>query len=105
MCCQQHPTHFLSIRGTPTARQRIEHWEERLIEQLGRHDIPLESQAIAFRSLMELRGCTARDVGEFFAVEPRVIVAGLSLLEKPTPSVGQAQPPLARGRKSRTKAA
>ena len=81
--CQQHPQRFLPLRGTVAARRRIEHWEAQVIEQIVRKDLPLATRAVALRCVIELRGCSARDAATFFAVEPQVVVLGLSLLEVP----------------------
>ena len=91
--CQQHPQRFLALRGAPAVRKRTERFEEQLIDQLCRDELPLANKAVAFRSIVELRGSTARDVAVFFDVNPQVVVLGLSLLELPVrraPLVPQA---------------
>ena len=88
-------------------RRRIEIHEQQLIEQLGQADLPLAIRAIAFRGIMEIRSCTARELVAFFSVDPRVVVMGLSLLELPPGCAGTILPVPAvpRTRRSRTKAA
>ena len=81
--CQQQPNRFPPLQGTPTARKKSERFEQQFIAQLDRAELPLGVRAEAFRRILELRRCTARDVATFFGVDPRVIVAGLSLLELP----------------------
>jgi hypothetical protein len=90
--CQQHPDRFRALRGTATARKRTERFEEQLIDQLHRDDLPPMMKAVAFRSIVELRGSTGRDVATFFAVEPRVVVLGLSLLELPAQRAAHVSP-------------
>ena len=81
--CQQQSQPFRPLRGSAAARARIEQWEEQLIEQIDRKELPLTTRAIALRSIIELRGCAARVAATFFAVEPQVVVLALSLLELP----------------------
>jgi len=90
--CQQHPDRFLPVRGTPVARKRIERCEEHMIEQLDQIELPLGTRAVAFRTIMELRGSTARDVAVFFGVDPQVVVLGLSLLNSASRRETQAVP-------------
>jgi hypothetical protein len=101
--CQRHPQRFLALRGTSAVRRRTERFEETLIEQLLRDDLSEAAKAVAFRSIVELRGSTGRDVSTFFDVDPRVVVLGLSLLELPVRRVPHASP-AAEG-SSRTRAA
>jgi hypothetical protein len=61
----------------------IQRVEDLWIERLCRVDLPLATRAAAFRSLIELRDCTARDLGTFFGIEAAVIIRGLSLLDLP----------------------
>jgi hypothetical protein len=89
---QQPPQRFLPLRGTAAARARIEHWEEQLIEQINRKDLPLATRAVALRSIIELRGCAAREAATFFAVEPQVVVMALSLLELPPRPAAKSSP-------------
>ena len=104
------PTESGAIRGPPrhsSGGERAERWEEQWIAQLGRPELPLAVRGVAFRSIMELRGATARDAASFLGVEPRVIVLGLSLLEVPRTATPH-EAPAALSRKShsrRTKAA
>jgi hypothetical protein len=81
--CQRHPQRFLALRGAAAVRRRTERFEEQLIDQLLRDDATETDKAVAFRSIVELRASTGRDVATFFDVEPRVVVMGLSLLELP----------------------
>ncbi len=105
--CQQYPQRFLPLRGTVAARARIEHREEQLIEQIDRKDLPVATRAVALRSVIELRGCAAREAATFFAVDPQVVVMALSLLELPQSSAAPALPARRKstGRKSRNKVA
>lgn len=105
--CERHPERFLPLRGTAAARRRIERWEAQHIDRLIRVDLPPAERAAAFRSIMNLRDSTGRDLAIFFAVDPQVVVLGLSLLEVPARAEPQASPvPAApRVRSSRTRAA
>ena len=58
-------------------------------------------RAIAFRCLLELRQCTARDVAGFFSIEPAVIAEALSLLEVPRVPKSHIAAPRKRASKSR----
>ena len=79
--CQQHADRFASIEGTAAARKKIERWEEQRIEGLLADNCAVTDKAVAFRSIVELRRATARDVATFFNVDPQIVVLGLSLLE------------------------
>ena len=103
--CQQHPQRFLALRGTAAVRRRTERFEETLIEQLLRDDLPDWDKAVAFRSIVELRGSTGRDVSTFFDVDPRIVVTGLSLLELPVRRVPHVSPATSIDSASRTRAA
>jgi hypothetical protein len=105
--CRQQPDRFRPLPGVAAARRRIEILEQQLIEQLGQTDLPLATRAIAFRSIMEVRACSAREAGNFFSVDPRVVVMGLSLLELPSggAETSVSAPAAKRTRRSRTKAA
>ncbi len=81
--CEQHGDRFLPLRGTSARCKRIEECEAEWIDQFGRPEVALTARAVAFRSIIELRGCSARDVGTFFNVDVQVIVAALSLLMVP----------------------
>lgn len=102
--CQQHPGRFLAVHGAAARRKRVETCEAQWINQLGQADVPLLAQAVAFRSIMDLRDCAARDVATFFGVEPQVIVAGISLLELPARPITRASSsPQAGQRKSKSR--
>jgi hypothetical protein len=105
--CQQQPQRLLPLRGTVATRARIEHWEEQLIEQINRKDLPLATRAVALRRIIELRGCAVREAATFFGVEPQVVVMALSLLELPPRAAANALPARTKptGGKSRTKVA
>lgn len=106
-CCDSEPSRYQPIGGSPTQKQRLARAEENAIEQLIQTALPVESRAVAFRQIMELRRCTARDLGIFFAVDPKVVVIAISLLELPAPS-GASEPqsaPRSRGRRRGTQAA
>jgi len=90
--CEEHPRRFVAIRGTHAARRRTERWEEQLIEQFTSDDESIAQRAVALRSLIELRQATARDVATFFDVDPRVVVASLSLLPLPRPRTTRISP-------------
>jgi hypothetical protein len=102
--CSQYPQRFCKFDGTPENRRHVERCESAWIKQLTRADLPLTTRAVAFRSIMELRACVARDVATFFDVDPQVIVIGLSLLELPRQAAIKVKPS-ARRAKPRTKAA
>ncbi len=103
--CQQQSHRIVAVGGAPLTRRRIERLEEQLIEQLLRDDLPVNVRAAAFRAIIGLRDCTARDLAMFFDVEPQVVVQGLSLLEMPGRRMLQAAPVGALVGQSQTKAA
>ena len=49
-----------------------------------REDLPIEERAAAFRGIVELRYATARDVATFFALDPRVVIAAMPMIEVST---------------------
>jgi hypothetical protein len=82
--CAQHGDELRFNNASVAAdRLQVEQAEELWIEEICRADLPIAIRAVAFRSVMELRGCTARQLATFFAVEPGVIIHGMSLLEVP----------------------
>jgi len=90
--CQDRPAQFLPIRGGPSARVRIERWEERLIDELRSTELSLHERAVALRTIVALRGCTVRDAAHFLAADPRVVVASMSLIELPAEPATKAPP-------------
>ena len=105
--CQQHPQRFVAICGTQAVRKRIDRWEEQLIEQLTSDEDSIDSRAVVFRALVELRQATARDVATFFGIDPRIVVVGLSLLPIARPRSTRVSPAaaVARDAASRIRAA
>jgi hypothetical protein len=57
--------------------------EERLVRDLTRAGATLDEQAVVFRRLLDVCGCTARELASFFDIGPATIVRALSLLEIP----------------------
>ena len=102
--CQEQPQRFSAFEGSSAARLRSERFESGLFDLLLSPDGSLELKAVAFRRIIDLRSCTARDLGNFAAVDPKVIVRALSLLEAPAPTPAEVATPTRRSR-SRTKAA
>jgi hypothetical protein len=105
--CRQQVDRLRPLPNAPAARRRIERLEQQFIDRLSQGGLPLEARAIAFRSIMELRACTARELADFLSVDPRVVVMGLSLLEVP-PGHGSVAPGAkapSRARPSRSKVA
>jgi hypothetical protein len=64
----------------------LERLEAQWIAELYCAEAPLAVRAAAFRSIVELRQCTARQVATFFEVDAAVVVRGLSLLQVPADS-------------------
>lgn len=83
--CEKSPEVFASFGAAPATRRRLERGEAEFIETLCSATAALDAKAVAFRSLMELRGCPARKVEAFFAIEPDVVIAAITLLRVVAP--------------------
>lgn len=62
-------------------RRHAEHFEELLIEQVTARDIEQDQRAIALRAIVELRGCSTREVARFFEIESVVVIQSLRLMK------------------------
>lgn len=62
-------------------RRHVERFEELLIEQLSAPHIAEDQRALALRAIVELRGCSTREVSQFFGVESAVVIQSLMLMK------------------------
>lgn len=62
-------------------RRRTERFEEQLIEQLTAADTAENHRALALRAIVELRGCSTREIAQFFGIESAVVIRSLMLLK------------------------
>jgi hypothetical protein len=78
--CQTHRDRIRSLDEVSRHVRSLEHFESQLIDRLCHPALDLNTRAIALRLLVELRHCTAREVGCFFQAPAEVVVRGLSLV-------------------------
>lgn len=71
--------------------RRAERFEEQQIELLTDRELSESQRALALRSIVELRGCSTREVAQFFAIESAVVIQSLMLL-KANPAPHEAAP-------------
>lgn len=80
-CEQAGPHRFDSLKMPLSQRRRGERYEEQLIEQLTAADMAENQRALALRAIVELRGCSTREVAQFFGIESAVVIRSLMLLK------------------------
>jgi hypothetical protein len=99
--CEQIARRLGRFRGGAQAVRRVELLEAEMIECLCAIDLAVEARAVALRTIVELRDCTAREVATFFAIEPDVVIRGLSLLAEArgTDRVSEPAAPSSRSRR------
>lgn len=77
------PEQFLPLGGSPEMQRRLARWEAEQIACFTnpRHLVCVRARAL--RYVAELRGCSIRQIVQFFDVPLEVVVAALSLLAIP----------------------
>lgn len=80
-CEQAGPRRFDTLKMPPLLRRRAESYEELLIEQLTAHELAVEQRALALRAIVDLRGCSTREVSGFFGIDSVVVVQSLMLMK------------------------
>ena len=78
--CQSHSGRIRALADISPSLRPLERFEAELIRRLCQADLAIDERAVALRWLVELRHCTAREVGGFFQVPATVIVRGLSFV-------------------------
>lgn len=89
-CEQAGPRRFDLLKMPLAQWRRAERFEELLIEQLTARDSAEPQRALALRAIVELRGCSTREVSQFFNVESAVVVQSLMLLKTNAPALHMA---------------
>ncbi|REK10536.1 MAG: hypothetical protein DWQ37_16210 [Planctomycetota bacterium] len=74
---------FVPITGTPDVRRRIAQWEAEQIACFTNPRYLTCVRARALRYVAEMRGCSIRQISQFFDISAEVVVASLSLLAEP----------------------
>jgi hypothetical protein len=105
--CRTHRDRIRQLSEVARLPQSAEAFEDELVRRLGQAELPLEQRAVAMRVLIELRHCTARELGDFFRVPAPVTIRALALIAPPLDFAALAAEfvPGPKPKKRRTKAA